>query len=137
MIIKHILIAALTLIPFYLNAAELLVDLSCEIPAPQKSIHNASIVVRLYEYDSRLADSRAKEVDRVTVHGIDLPNSRTSTVQLPLNAKRTEKRSYYITVFIHPTDQLKERLYYINGFQKVFETTDSERLNITLTQKSK
>lgn len=129
--------AILTLLPFHLGAAELSLDLTCSIPAPLQTIQDASIMARLYEYDPRLADVAAKEVDRITVNGINLLSDRTTSVRLPLDAKRTDQRSYYVTIFVHPNAESEQRLYFINGFQKVFQAKDSEALEVTLKQKTR
>ena len=93
---------------------------------------DVSIVARLYEYDPFLADASAEEVDRVTISGIDLTKSVKTSLRVPLGAKRTEKRSYYITIFVHPDAKSEKRLYFIDGFKKVFEKKDMENVEVTL-----
>ena len=132
---RHLCLFAL--IPCLLAARPLQIDLTCTIPAPEQTIKDASIMARLYEYDPFLADVAAKEVDRITVNGINLLSSRATSVRIPLDAERTDKHSYYVTIFVHPNAESAERLYYINGFQKVFKAADSEVLTVTLTQKTK
>ena len=51
----HILMLSPTLL-----AADLAVDVSCEISAPVKKITDGTVEDRLYEYDPRLADVGAK-----------------------------------------------------------------------------
>ena len=59
---------------------------------------------------------------------------RKAALRFPLGAKRAADRSCYVTVFVHPDAKSKKRLYYINGFQKVLEKDDGEKVAVTLTK---
>lgn len=127
----------LSILPSALAAGELSLDLTCEIPAPTTSLTDTRVVARLYEYDPRLADVSADEVDRVVLDGLDLQKSRKSILRFPLGTERSDNRSYYVTVFVHPDEESKKRLYLINGFQKVFKSEDVESLEVKLQKASK
>ncbi|GAA5495303.1 hypothetical protein Rhal01_01478 [Rubritalea halochordaticola] len=136
--VKNFALAVLCLfMPLALQADDLSLDLTCKIPEAKKSLKDVTVVARLYEFDPLLADVAATEVDKVVISGMDIRAGKMLEFSLPLHAERAERRSYYVTVFIHPDADMKERLYFINGFQKVFEGKDEESLKVELKAVSK
>jgi len=113
------------------NVQDLVLDLTCNISSDGPEVDSGVVVTRLYEYDPRLADVAATEITKLTIAGLTHKKGRNTCFQVPLRGKRSEDRNYYVTVFVHPSSG-DERLYFIDGFQKVFEDADEQTLNITL-----
>ena len=105
---------------------------TCTIPSPPRSLNGAALKAHLYAYDPRLADAAATEVDEHVETGIDLEPGRETTLKFSLSTFRQKNRSYYVTIFVHPDAKSEDRLYYIDGFQKVLENKDLEELEISL-----
>ena len=114
---------------------DLTLDLTCSIPADGHDVDSGTLVARVYEYDPLLADASAAKVDEVAITGLTHREGRDTVLRLPLHAKRVPRMNYYLTVFIYPGASPKEtrRLYFIDGFQKVFEGTAEQSLSIKLT----
>lgn len=110
---------------------DLVLDLTCNLPASGLEVDSGVVVARLYEYDPRLADAAATEIAKVTVSGLTHKKGKNTVLRIPLYGKRSAQKNYYVTVFIHPSTGT-QRLYFIDGFQKVFSSTDDETLQIML-----
>jgi len=110
---------------------DLVLDLTCTLPASGYEVDSGVVVARLYEYDPRLADAAAGEIAKVTVSGLTHKKGRNTVIRIPLHGKRSVQKNYYVTVFVHPSTGT-QRLYFVDGFQKVFTSTDDETLQIVL-----
>lgn len=131
------LIALCSLASLSSQAGELYLGLTCNIVKPQEALKDVTVVARLYAYDPMLADVSATEVDKVVLSGLDISKDKQLVLKFPLSADREERRSYYVTVFVHPNAEMKDRLYFIKGLQKVFENGDNEVVSVDLTPVSK
>ncbi len=110
--------------------------ISCRIPPPEKAINDAVLKATLFEHDPRIADAPAKEVDLVLKEDINLTPEEETSIDFSLSTVRRKDRAYYLTVFIHPDKDSNKRLYFIDGFQKVFEEANIEELDIKLSPTS-
>lgn len=115
-----------------LLAEELSLKVSAVIPRDADSKSGLSAVARLYEYDPRLAGASAKEISRGSKHKITLSSIRKTRIGFELKGQRKKDRSYYVTIFIYPNQKSDERLYFIDGFQKVLEKKNTESIVIPL-----
>ena len=110
----------------------LVLDLTCTIPADGPEVEDGALVARLYEYDPMLADASAAEIARATIFGLTHKPGRNTILRIPLRGMRVERKQYYVSAFVYPDISSNERLYFIDGFQAVFENTAEQTLNIIL-----
>ncbi len=110
---------------------------TCTIPSPPRSLNGAALRAHLYAYDPRLADAAATLVDEHVETDLDLEPGRDTTLKFSLSTFRQKNRSYYVTIFLHPDAKSEDRLYYIDGFQKVLKDKDLEELEISLSPTGK
>lgn len=113
---------------------ELLVDLTCVLPAAGPAVERGTLMARLYEYDARIADRAATEIARVELSGVSHRMGEETVVRFPCAGKTAVHKAYYVTVVIYPEGEASDRagLYFIDGFQRVLATGNRESLSVTL-----
>ena len=113
---------------------ELAVDLTCILPTNGPAVEHGFLMVRLYEYDPRVADRAATEIARVTMSGITHRPGAETTLRFPCAGKTASRKAYYLTAVLYP-DEAPGRagLYFINGFQQVLEKDLRQELTVKLT----
>ena len=84
-----------------------------------------------------MTDVGSTLVDKHVEININLKSGRNTTLKFSLSTFRQENRSYYVTIFLHPDAKSEDRLYDIDGFQKVLEDKNLEELEITLSPTGK
>lgn len=128
--------AALLLSALCLAAADkaAALSLTCTVPKDDPSFKEALVTATLWEYDPLLADAAAKPVAKVELKDATHEQGKETTFKLGLATKFDPKRKYYVTVFIYPNNQVDDtkRLYFIDGFQKVFEKRAEDKVAISL-----
>lgn len=109
-------------------------DVTLSFPLTTEKLENIYIDARLYEYDAFLADAPATLLDHVEMEGINFNTTRDSLVNIHFSATRKTRMKYYITARTY--SKINGTLYfYISGFQKIFESMDTENITITMTTK--
>jgi len=117
-----------------LHAGKQRLEMECEIPAVGKAVEKAVVVARIFEFDPRLADVAADEVAKVELMGIDLSSQKATKLHFPLQFERKSERSYYVTVFVYSGSSKQKRLFFVDGFHKIFEKMDTESLRLRLKE---
>ncbi len=115
---------------------EQVLDLTCILPADGPAVERGVLVVRLYEYDPRLADAAATEIGRVTLAGISHRMGSETILRFPCSGATSARKSYYITAVVYPSEGVAadcSGLYFINGFQRVLTAGNRESLTLALT----
>lgn len=114
--------------------AELVVDVTCILPASGPAVERGRLVARLYEYDARIADRAATEIARVELSGLSHRTGEETVLRFPCAGKTAARKAYYLTVVVYPEGALADSagLYFINGFQKVLLDGSRESLSVTL-----
>ena len=108
------------------------VDLTCKIPKPKTGLEKGAVIASLFEYDPFLADVGAEKVDEKIIDPFTLEAGRDGFFNITLGAPRTEKRKYYVTLFVHPNAKGGKRLYFADGFNKVCEKENYEALELAM-----
>lgn len=113
---------------------ELAVDLTCILPTNGPAVEHGFLMVRLYEYDPRVADRAATEIARVTMSGISHRPGAETLLRFPCAGKTPARKAYYLTAVVYP-DETPGRagLYFINGFQQVLVKDVRQELTVKLT----
>ncbi|HAL93125.1 MAG TPA: hypothetical protein DCM68_08905 [Verrucomicrobia bacterium] len=114
---------------------ELVVDVTCILPATGPAVERGRLVARLYEYDARIADRAATEIARVELSGFSHRPGEETVLRFPCAGKTAARKAYYLTAAVYLEGAADDRsgLYFINGFQKVLRDGTRESLRVTLT----
>ena len=114
---------------------ELMVDLTCVLSAEGPSVERGELVVRLYEYDPRVADRSAAEIGRIAVAGFAHRAGEETVLRFPCTGTTDRRRAYYITAVVYPEGAAPDRsgIYYLDGFQRVLADGVREALSVVLT----
>ena len=112
--------------------SKLSADVICEIPASSEAVANVTVTALLFEYEPLLADAPAKEIDSISIHGVDLRADRVTLLRFPLRGTRTPDRQYYVTVDVYPDRQSNEQLYLTGPPVDVFRERDSVEAHVML-----
>lgn len=85
------------------------------IAAQDKSIAGVTLLVRLYEFDPRLADAPATLVDKLELANVGHTTGKDTTVKFALGAKVAVKadRRYYVTVHGYSEGKLESNDHYV------------------------
>ena len=110
-------------------------DLTCTLPAEGPDVAQGLLVVRLYEYDPRKADSMAIEVAQVSLAGIVHKTGMETVFRFPCRGTTARRKSYYLTAVVYPAATAADSagLYFIDGFQRVLLGGNRQALSVTLT----
>ena len=109
-------------------------DVRLTYPLTVKKLENIYIDARLYEYDPWLADAPATLVDHVELEEIDLSRSADSIVDIHFFANRKSRMKYYVTASTY-SKKGGTLYFYINGFQKIFERSDIDDIDVSMEPK--
>ncbi|HAH98526.1 MAG TPA: hypothetical protein DCO70_04270 [Verrucomicrobiales bacterium] len=132
---KNLVLATFLLAGFVkLLADPLEGDVRLTYPLTVKKLENIYIDARLYEYDPWLADAPATLVDHVELEEIDLSRSADSIVDIHFFANRKSRMKYYVTASTY-SKKGGTLYFYINGFQKIFERSDIDDIDVTMEPK--
>ncbi len=114
---------------------ELVVDVTCIVPAAGPAVERGRLVARFFEYDPRIADRAATELARVELSGISHRTGEETVLRFPCAGRTSARKAYYLTAAIYPEGAGADSagLYFINGFQRVLTTGSRESLTVTLT----
>lgn len=114
---------------------ELTVDMTCVLSAEGPTVERGELVVRLYEYDPRVADRSAAEIGRIAVSGFAHRSGEETVLRFPCTGTTGRRRSYYLTAVVYPEGAAPDRsgIYYLDGFQRVLADGDREALSVVLT----
>ncbi len=114
---------------------ELLVDVTCVVPAEGPSVERGRLVARFFEYDPRVADRAATELARVELTGLSHRTGAETVLRFPCAGTTEVRKAYYLTIVIYPPGGGAEQagLYFMDGFQRVLMAGPREELRVTLT----
>ena len=113
---------------------ELVVDVTCVVPAEGPSVSRGRLVARFFEYDPRVADRAATELARVELTGFSHRTGAETVLRFPCAGETEVRKAYYLTIVIYPAGDGAEQagLYFIDGFQRVLMAGPREELRVTL-----
>ncbi len=113
----------------------LALDLTCILPAAGPAVERGVLVVRLHEYDPRLADGAANEICRISLTGISHRAGEETVLRFPCNGQTPMRKAYYLTAVLYPEGAAADSagVYFIDGFQRVLTAANREALSVTLT----
>jgi hypothetical protein len=114
-----------------LQAGPLEADVNLTFPLTKQKMLGIYVDARLYEYDPWLADAPATLVDQVEFKGLDLSTKAHSLLYLHFSAKRKTRMNYYVSIRAY-AEKGGTQYYFIDGFQKIFESVDEDELDIEL-----
>ncbi len=114
-----------------LQAGPLEADVSLTFPLTKQKMLGIYVDARLYEYDPWLADAPATLVDQVEFKDLDLSTKAHSLLYLHFSAKRKTRMNYYVSIRAY-AEKGGTQYYFIDGFQKIFESVDEDELDIEL-----
>lgn len=114
---------------------ELVVDLTCILPAEGPPVDGGALVVRLHEYDPRAAGQAAREIGRITVAGIVHRPGLETTMRFPCTGRTAQRKAYYLTAVVYPDAETSDRggIYFLPGFQRVLPAGNRQTLWVTLS----
>ena len=110
---------------------DICLDVSCHIAEPSSDLQQGELRATLSECDPFLADAPAKKVD-AGKYPFQLKSGHTRSLNFSLTAPSTERMHCYLTVFVHPDAQSEKRIYFADGFNKVYEKGNYEKLGLRL-----
>jgi len=114
-----------------LQAGPLEADVSLTFPLTKQKMLGIYVDARLYEYDPWLADAPATLVDQVEFKDLDLSTKAHSLLDLHFSAKRKTRMNYYVSIRAY-AEKGGTQYYFIDGFQRIFESVDEDELDIEL-----
>ena len=114
-----------------LQAGPLEADVNLTFPLTKQKMLGIYVDARLYEYDPWLADAPATLVDQVEFKGLDLSTKAHSLLDLHFSAKRKTRMNYYVSIRAY-AEKGGTQYYFIDGFQRIFESVDEDELDIEL-----
>ena len=114
-----------------LQAGPLEADVNLTFPLTKQKMLGIYVDARLYEYDPWLADAPATLVDQVEFKGLDLSTKAHSLLYLHFSVKRKTRMNYYVSIRAY-AEKGGTQYYFIDGFQKIFESVDEDELDIEL-----
>ena len=114
-----------------LQAGPLEADVRLTFPLTKQKMLGIYVDARLYEYDPWLADAPATLVDQVEFKDLDLSTKAHSLLDLHFSAKRKTRMNYYVSIRAY-AEKGGTQYYFIDGFQRIFESVDEDELDIEL-----
>ncbi len=110
------------------------VDAVCVLPPVGPAVERGVLVARLYEYDPRQADARAREIGRTTLPGILHRPGQKTALRFSCAGRTAVRRAYYLTAVVYPEGAPagSSGLYFLDGFRRVLENGNRETLRATL-----
>ena len=114
-----------------LQAGPLEADVNLTFPLTKQKMLGIYVDARLYEYDPWLADAPATLVDQVEFKDLDLSTKAHSLLDLHFSAKRKTRMNYSVSIRAY-AEKGGTQYYFIDGFQRIFESVDEDELDIEL-----
>jgi hypothetical protein len=107
------------------------------IKANEKSFKDAVADIRVYEYHPFIADKAADLVGKKIVEKISHTKGTKSEVKHTFHVKLKPQMKYYVTIKIYKNKKMehKDLLFFINGFQKVYQNGTDDKVNVVLKGK--
>lgn len=111
------------------------VDAVCTLPPVGPTVERGVLVARLYEYDPRQTDARAREIGRTRLPGVTHRPGQKTVLRFSCAGRVVEHRAYYLTAVVYPEGAPagSSGLYFLDGFRRVLETGNRETLRATLS----
>ena len=112
-------------------AGPLEADVHLTFPLTKQKMLGIYVDARLYEYDPWLADAPATLMEQVEFEDLDFSTKAHSLLDVHFSATRKMRMNYYVSIRAY-AEKGGTQYYFIDGFQKIFESVDVDELDIEL-----
>ncbi len=112
-------------------AGPLEADVHLTFPLTKQKMLGIYVDARLYEYDPWLADAPATLMEQVEFEDLDFSTKAHSQLDVHFSATRKTRMNYYVSIRAY-AEKGGTQYYFIDGFQKIFESVDVDELDIEL-----